>query len=147
MNYGTTSQTTQIKCLGIEDLWGNVYEWVDGIYSSSTRNILTAIYNKDMNDTGSGYQDNGQGATSNIGNYMSKPQGTTGTGFVAKEVNGSTTTYFCDYANLYASFIAYAGGDYGNADGAGVFRLSVDYSASSSNTNVGGRLIKFKTAA
>ena len=147
MNYGTTSQTTQIKCLGIEDLWGNVQEWVDGIYSSSTRNILTAIYNKNMNDTGSGYQDNGQGATSDIGNYMSKPQGTTETGFVAKEFSGSTTTYFCDYAGLYASCIACAGGDYGDTDGAGVFRLHVHYSASDSSASIGGRLIKFKTAA
>ena len=146
MNYGTTSQTTQIKCLGIEDLWGNVFEWVDGIYSSSTRNILTAIYNKDMNDTGSGYQDNGQGALSNIGNYMSRPQGTTETGFVAKEVSGSTTTYFCDSADLYASKVAYAGGSYGNADYAGVFQLTVNSSASKSSAYIGGRLIKFKVA-
>lgn len=146
MNYGTTSQTTQIKCLGLEDLWGNVHEWVDGIFSSSTRNILTAIYNKDMNDTGSGYQDNGQGATVNIGNYMSVPQGTTETGFVAKEVSGSATTYFCDYTYLYASLIAYASGYYGDTDSAGVFVLSVNYSASSSAATVGGRLIKFKTA-
>ena len=146
MNYGTTSQTTQIKCLGIEDLWGNVYEWVDGIFSSSTRNILTAIYNKNMNDTGSGYQDNGQGASSDIGNYMSKPQGTTETGFVAKEVSGSATTYFCDSAYLFASKVASAGGHYSNADNAGVFRLSVNISASYSYANIGGRLIKFKVA-
>lgn len=146
MNYGTTSQTTQIKCLGIEDLWGNVFEWVDGIFSSSTRNILTAIYNKNMNDTGSGYQDNGQGASSDIGNYMSKPQGTTEKGFVAKEVSGSASTYFCDYANLYASRVAYAGGYYGDTDNAGVFLLCVDYSASYAHANIGGRLIKFKTA-
>lgn len=147
MNYGTTSQTTQIKCLGIEDLWGNVYEWVDGIFSSSTRNILTAIYNKNMNDTGSGYQDNGQGASSDIGNYMSKPQGTTEKGFVAKEVSGSASTYFCDYASLYASLVAYAGGYYSDTGSAGVFLLDVGSSASGSGANVGGRLIKFKTAA
>lgn len=147
MNYGTTSQTTQIKCLGIEDLWGNVYEWVDGIFSSSTRNILTAIYNSNMNDTGSGYKDNGQGASSDIGNYMSKPQGTTETGFVPKEVSGSASTYFCDYATLYASYIACAGGNCSNTDIAGVFRLYVYYSASYSLASIGGRLIKFKTAA
>ena len=146
MNYGTTSQTTQIKCLGIEDLWGNVNEWVDGIFSSSTRNILTAIYNKNMNDTGSGYKDNGQGAAANIGNYMNKPQGTTETGFVAKEVSGSASTYFCDYAGLYASSLAAAGGNYGNTGNAGVFRLYVSVSASRSSASIGGRLIKFKTA-
>ena len=146
MNYGTTSQTTQIKCLGIEDLWGNVQEWVDGIYSSSTRNILTAIYNKNMNDTGSGYQDNGQGASSDIGNYISKPHGTTEKGFVAKEVSGSASTYFCDYADLYASRVACAGGRYNGTDDSGVFRLDIDASASNSRAIIGGRLIKFKTA-
>lgn len=147
LNYGTTSQTTQIKCLGIEDLWGNVQEWVDGIFSSSTRNILTAIYNSNMNDTGSGYKDNGQGATTDIANYMSVPQGTTETGFVPKEVSGSATTYFCDCTYLYASKVAYAGGHYGDTVNAGVFLLNVHYSASGSSANIGGRLIKFRVAA
>lgn len=146
MNWGETTGKYQSKCLGIEDMWGNVQEWVDGIYSSSTRNILTAIYNKNMNDTGSGYQDNGQGASSDIGNYMSAPQGTTETGFVAKEVSGSASTYFCDYANLYASRVACAGGHSSYADSAGVFQLNVYSSASYSGAYIGGRLIKFKTA-
>lgn len=147
MNWGEATGKYQSKCLGIEDMWGNVHEWIDGIFSDSVRNILTAIYNKNMNDTGSGYQNNGQGATSNIGNYMSKPQGTTETGFVAKEVSGSTTTYFCDYAYLYASKVAYGGGYYGYADYAGVFLLIVYPYASYADANIGGRLIKFKVAA
>lgn len=147
MNWGETTGKYQSKCLGIEDLWGNVYEWIDGIYYSSTRNILTVIYNKNMNDTGSGYQDNGQGALSNIGNYMSRPQGTTETGFVAKEVSGSASTYFCDYASLDTSCIAYAGGYYGKTDNAGVFLLYVSISASYSGASIGGRLIKFKVAS
>ena len=147
MNWGETTGKYQSKCLGIEDMWGNVHEWIDGIFSDSVRNILTAIYNKNMNDTGSGYQDNGQGALSNIGNYMSRPQGTTETGFVAKEVSGSASTYFCDSAYLSASGLAYAGGSSGDADSAGVFRLGVYYSASDSSAYIGGRLIKFKVAA
>lgn len=147
MNYGTTSQTVQVKCLGIEDLWGNVHEWIDGIFSSSTRNILTALYNTGMNDSGSGYTDHGQGATADIGNYMSVPQGTTETGFVAKTVSGSATTYFCDYAYLSASRVACGGGDYGSTDDAGVFQLDVYDSPSGSGAKVGGRLIKFKVAA
>ncbi|MGN0354395.1 MAG: hypothetical protein ACI4EI_04900, partial [Muricoprocola sp.] len=147
MNYGTTSQTVQVKCLGIEDLWGNVNEWIDGIFLSSTRNILTALYNTNMNDDGSGYTNNGRGATSDIGNYMSVPQGTTETGFVAKAVSGSSTTCFCDYANLRASKVACGGGSYSSTDSAGVFRLGVNDSPSDSDASIGGRLIKFKVAA
>ena len=144
MYYGTTSGTVHVKFAGIEDFWGNVFYFIDGIFSDSSRNILTAFQN--FNDTGSGYTSRGRGATSDIGNYMSKPQGTTETGFIAKEVNGSSTTYFCDYANLNASRLADFGGDWNNGDTAGAFRLSVNRSASYSYSNYGGRLMYLKAS-
>ena len=142
MYYGSTSGTTHVKFAGIEDFWGNIYYFVDGIFSDSSRNILTAFDN--FNDTGSGYTSRGQGATSDIGNYLSKPQGTTETGFIAKEVNGSSTTYFCDYAHLYASRFASFGGSWSNGDYAGAFQLVVSHSASGSDSSYGGRLMYLK---
>lgn len=139
MDYGTTSTTTQMKLFGLEDFWGNIWEWIDGIVTDSTRNILTATDN--FNDSGSGYKNQGQGATSNIGNYMSKPQGKSETGFLAKEVNGSQSTYFCDYAYLYASCVACFGGDWSDGAYAGAFHLAVDYTASASFANVAARLM------
>jgi len=144
MYYGTTSGTVHVKFAGIEDFWGNVFYFIDGIFSDASRNILTAFDN--FNDTGNGYTSRGQGATSNIGNYMSKPQGTTETGFIAKEVNGSTTTHFCDYAYLYASRLAYFGGCWDSGDYAGAFRLAVYRSASSSSSGYGGRLMYLKAS-
>lgn len=144
MYYGTTSGTVHVKFAGIEDFWGNVFYFIDGIFSDSSRNILTAFQN--FNDTGSGYTSRGQGATSDIGNYMSKPQGTTETGFIAKEVNGSSTTYFCDNASLNASRLAYFGGAWDYGDGAGAFRLYVNRSASSSYSYYGGRLMYLKAS-
>lgn len=139
MYYGSTSGTTHVKFAGIEDFWGNLYSWIDGLFSDSNWNILTAFDN--FNDTGSGYTSRGQGATSNIGNWLSKPQGTTETGFIAKEVNGSSTTYFTDYTYLYSSRLPYFGGYWGNGDLAGVFRLYVYYTASISYSSFGGRLM------
>ena len=139
MDYGTISTTTQMKLFGLEDFWGNIWEWIDGIVTDSTRNILTAT--DSFNDSGSGYKNQGQGATSNIGNYMSKPQGTTETGFVAKEVNGSQSTYFCDYAFLCASCVAYFGGDWSSSANAGAFRLYVKAAASYSSASVAARLM------
>ena len=144
MYYGTTSGTVHVKFAGIEDFWGNVYYWIDGLYSDSNRNILTAF--KDFNDTGSGYTSRGQGASSNLSGYMSKPQGTTESGFVAKETNGSTTTYFADYAYLYASGLPCFGGNWNDGDYAGAFRLNVNYSASNSGSNLGGRLMYLKAS-
>jgi hypothetical protein len=83
MYYGTTSGTVHVKFAGIEDMWGNLYWWIDGLFSDSSRNILTAFTS--FNDTGSGYTSRGQGATSNIGNYMSKPQGTSETALLQRK--------------------------------------------------------------
>ena len=139
MYYGSTSGTVHVKFAGIEDFWGNLFWFIDGIFSDASRNILTAF--DSFNDTGSGYTSRGQGATSDIGNYMSKPQGTSETGFVAKEVNGSATTYFTDDADLNASRLPYFGGNWNNGDNAGVFRLDVSYTASYANSYFGGRLM------
>lgn len=139
MDYGTTSSTTRIKLFGLEDFWGNVWEWIDGIVTDSTRNILTATDN--FNDSGSGYTNQGQGATSNIGGYMSVPQGTTKTGFLAKTVGGSATTYFCDYASLYASCVAQFGGYWGDGSYAGAFHLYVSNASSRSSSGIAARLM------
>ena len=139
MFFGETTGKQQMKFLGIEDFWGNLRWWIDGLYSDDNRNIKTAFQN--FNDTGSGYTDRGQGATSNIGNYMSKPQGTSQTGFIAKEVSGSASTYFCDYADLLASCLPPFGGTWSSGSYAGAFSLLVYYSASYSGSSLGGRLM------
>lgn len=139
MFFGETTGKQQMKFLGIEDFWGNLRWWIDGLFSDSNRNIKTAFQN--FNDTGSGYTDRGQGATSDIGNYMSKPRGTSQTGFIAKEVSGSASTYFCDYATLYASCLPTFGGTWNDASHAGAFSLLVHYSASHSSSDLGGRLM------
>ncbi|MBS5822396.1 MAG: phage tail protein [Clostridium argentinense] len=139
MFFGETTGKQQMKFLGIEDFWGNLRWWIDGLFSDSNRNIKTAFQN--FNDTGSGYTDRGQGAISNIGNYMSKPQGTSQTGFIAKEVSGSASTYFCDYAILSASCLPFFGGSWSIASYAGAFYLLVDSSDSDSYSTLGGRLM------
>lgn len=134
-----TDQNHHVKCFGLEDFWGNIWEWIDGCVTNSTRNILTG--NDNFNDSGSGYTDNGQGATANIGHYMSKPQGTTKTGFLAKEVNGSDSTYFCDSATLYDSCVAIFGSYWTDASDGGVFRLHVHYAASYNYVVIAARLM------
>jgi len=139
MFFGETTGKQQMKFLGIEDFWGNLRWWIDGLYSDANRNIKTAFQN--FNDTGSGYTDRGQGTTSSIGNYMSKPQGTSEAGFIAKEVSGSSTTYFADYAYLYADRLPTFGGHRSNTYLAGAFSLNVFYIDWDSDSYSGGRLM------
>lgn len=140
MDYGETTGKLQMKLFGLEDFWGNVWEFIDGIYSDSSRNILTATEN--FNDTGSGYTNQGaSGFSSDTGGYMSKVQGTSEKGFVLKEANGSATTYYSDYAGVYASRLASFGGAWGNGARAGAFPLDVSRSASDSGSAISARLM------
>lgn len=139
MDWGETTGKQQMKLFGLEDFWGNIWEWIDGIVTDSTRNILTATDN--FNDSGSGYTNRGQGATANIGGYMNKPQGTTETGFLAKEVSGSETTYFSDSPYLYASCVARFGGSWGDASHAGAFLLDVANASSDAYALIAARLM------
>ena len=140
MDYGTTSQTQQMKLFGLEDFWGNVYEFIDGIFSDSSRNILTATEN--FNDTGSGYTNQGaSGFSGDTGGWMSKVQGTSEKGFVLKDASGSGTTYYSDYADVSASRLAAFGGYWGVGALAGAFHLYVSLSASDSDSNLSARLM------
>ena len=140
MDYGETTGKLQMKLFGLEDFWGNVWEFIDGIFSDSSRNILTATEN--FNDTGSGYTNQGSsGFSSDSGGWISNVQGTSEMGFVIKGASGSETTYYCDYGSVSASRLAYFGGVWGSGASAGAFRLSVDRSASDSRSDVSARLM------
>lgn len=140
MDFGETTGTLQMKLFGLEDFWGNVYEFIDGIFSDSSKNILTATEN--FNDTGSGYTNQGSsGFSIDNGNYISSVQGTSEMGFIIKGMNGSSSTYYCDYGHLYASRLACFGGDWNYGAYAGAFRLHVYLSASDSYSAVSARLM------
>ena len=79
--------------------------------------------------------------SANIGNYMKLPQGGSKAGFTARDVSGSDSTYFTDYASLYASCLAIFGGGWAYALVAGAFLLVVHYAFSFSNASVGCRLM------
>ena len=138
-----TGGKKQIKCLGIEDFWGNIFQWVDGITTDSSRRLCVCHIPGSFSDSTSGTNINviASGVSSDIGNYLSKVQGSTDGGFVAKEVSGSDSTYFCDSANLNASCVACFGGNWSSGAGAGAFFLRVNYSASSAYSNIGSRLM------
>lgn len=140
MDFGETTGTLQMKLFGLEDFWGNVWEFIDGIYSDSSRNILTATEN--FNDTGSGYTNRGaSGFSSDTSKWISDVQGTSEMGFVIKGTSGSSSTYYCDWCILFASCLAYFGGSWNVGDYAGAFYFFVSLSASNSSSNISARLM------
>lgn len=137
-----TDQKHHVKLFGLEDFWGNIFEWIDGIVTDSSRNVLTGT--DAFNNKGSGYDNNGNaGSSSNVGGWMSRPNGTTELGFIIKESSGSETTYFSDYATLNVGSVASFGGDWeaGTTAMAGAFLLCVGGSTSPEGSDVAGRLM------
>lgn len=146
MDYRETSGIKHVKLFGIEDFWGNLQEWIDGIVlkekDSSTITLLTTTTG--FNNSGTDYEIETEMADS-VG-YMRKPKGTTETGFVINETGGSTTTYFCDCAKVRCydsttNYVASFGGNWDSGSDAGIFCLLADKSTYESFVSVGARLM------
>lgn len=138
MDFGSSDAYTQMKFLGIEDFWGNLYQWIDGLVASGDGNALVATTG--FNDDGNGYTDKGFVSQGN-GGYLKAPQGTNDLGFMFHTGGGSSTTYFSDYAYFYAGCVPCFGGCFDGDAVAGAFRLSVDYDASGAYDGIGARLM------
>lgn len=138
IDFGETTGRQQMKFLGIEDFWGNLYYWIDGLVSSSDFHALTATTN--FNDSGAGYNDLGQIAESDIFGYMKIPQGTNELGFIPQVGGASETTYFTDSANFKSGRVPYFGG-YKDELGTGAFKLYVGAQVSEKGSYCGGRLM------
>lgn len=143
MCYGNpNSGDDRMKLFGLEDLWGNVYQFISGLYSNSNRNLLTTTDNFSVDTSASAWEYNvSSDVTSNIEGFMKESQGANNGGFVLKVANGSSATYYSDYALLYASSFPFVGGHWNGGDFAGVFYCSVINSASISYAYLGSRLM------
>lgn len=131
----------QVKCFGIEDFWGNVNEWVDGIHSNlgNTFSISTCTDEFSNNSsTGGPAITNVSGSSSG---YMKQPIGSTEAGFIAASGGGSATTYFSDYTSLSSDSFAIFGGAYNEGDKAGMFSLNIKYNNEHSYATNGARLM------
>lgn len=137
MNFGEVTGKQQVKFCGIEDFWGNVLYFIDGIICSTSRNILIGTQN--FSDTGSGYINYGQGATTDIGGYTSDVQGTSETGFIVSVPNGSSTTHYTDNGFLYGSALPLFGGSWAQGSAVGAFRLNLTENAGTKNASIGAR--------
>lgn len=127
----------------IEDLWGNVYDWCDGIYFSDAT-IYGILNPANYSDTSNGTNIGTRPASSN---YISAYNTPTALGFewalYPSAVSGSATTYVCDYCSYSSSgVVLYCGGYYYQDQYRGLFYLNGNYSASYTSAGIGCRLQK-----
>ena len=143
MNYGSEDAVTQIKFNGIEDFWGNLYQWVDGYVAGEHGSDEILLADGNFNDTGAGYTAHPlpPGALDN-GGYISGIVGDNIAGFTPALFDGSESTYYSDYGSFYAGCLPLFGGFAwsGGAD-AGAFQLGVSGSAGDAAPVLGARLL------
>lgn len=138
--FGETTGKYQMKIFGIEDFWGNLFQWVDGLFYDNSYNISTTY--KSYNDTGENYLfRNSSGLSSDFsGGYITSSRGNTQTGFIIlKASSGSESTYYADFGCLYHNCSFYFGGRWNDGSNSGVFRQG-NISQSGAGKYVGSRL-------
>lgn len=143
MDFGSkTLKTKHMRLFGIEDFWGNLYQFVKCLTTNGNRDIIYSW----SEDSGENVEATpvtiSSGYTSNFSGYPPKyVQGTTDAGFLPRTTStGSTSTYWPDYCGLCASCVLYVGGDYSVDLNAGPFCAYLSFSASSSSSALGARL-------
>ena len=137
---GGTSKTQQMAFFWIQNLWGNMYQFVGGAKTDSNRRLMTSTGYSSVTDSDFDKTALSPSLSSSLNGYVSKVVGTTDAGFFPAECSGAATTYFADYGYVYPSNFPYVGGCYDNGDYAGPFDAYFDYSATNTHTVVGSRL-------
>jgi len=134
--YWTSSSTQQVKLFWLEDWWWNVNEFMDGCYFDASKNLTVDKTNSIFQS--SAYSTNLWVASSW---YMKTIDGSNDGMFRnTSDSAWSSTTYYADGSNSYASRGLRAGGNWGDGADAGAFYVYYA-SASSASANSGARLM------
>lgn len=124
----------------VENLWGNVRQWVDGFNANGTTAYYCTDPSKYADDTATGY--------TNIGTLPAdgwiKDLTVTDTGLlIPKTTGGSETTYIPDCMWSYSGGwrILVVGGDCSDGANAGLLYFRAQYDSSDSSLSVSARLL------
>lgn len=124
MDWGDTASMFQhVKLFGVEDMWGNICEWADGLRVQDSV-LLTST--DGFNTAGTGYENQGSLGSTQTGTLLiHTPQGTTEKGFIAKTlipISQPNYNYgFCDMSGVGNNVVALYGGAYPDRENAGIF--------------------------
>ena len=133
------SNEQQMAFFWIQNLWGNIFQFVGGAKTDSSYKLMTSTGYSSVNDSDFDKKSLG-GPASRIPGYISKVVGTTDAGFFPAEYSGAETTYFADRGGVNTSTFPVVGGGCDGGGDAGPFCAGFAYSATSANANIGSRL-------
>lgn len=123
----------------IENLWGNVSQWVDGFNANGTTAYYCTDPSKYADDTATGYTKIG---TLPASGYIKDLTVTDNGLLIPKTTGGSETTYIPDYMWSSSGWrVLFVGGYWGNGSSAGLLCFSAGYTSSGSDSGISARLL------
>ena len=149
----TSATTTSVNYRGIENMWGNIWKWVDGIniHGNGSQRGGVPYVCTDMNFNDSKNTDNYESVGFTVANtdgyakYFGYGNEKYDWVFMISTVGGSATNAIGDYfyktTNLNGYRAALLGGAWSNSSNAGVFYWNLKNVASNRSRNVGVRLM------
>ena len=138
---GWNTTTMQNRFFGIEDVFGNVYDWCDGVTFDGATIYSTVNYNH-FTDGTSNMVNSGSRATSN--GYISALTYNAAQPFLnyPSAASGGETQYYCDYEWYSSSGVVLnVGGGWSYGAGAGLWCSDGSRGALGSLSSRGGRLV------
>lgn len=142
MNYGKPYLSVdRVKLFGLEDFWGNINQWVCGLYADNNGNLLTTTDNFGTGTSASQWEYSIDSRNTAGGGYIDRVQGNNDGGFINSTITGSATTYFSDYGAFRKNRFLYVGGNWESSNFAGIFCGYISDSASDFYTSLGSRLM------
>jgi hypothetical protein len=138
-----TTYDAGIQYRYIEGLWSNVRDWCDGIYFN-VASVYVIKNPSNFSDTTGGVLVGSRPTTPNYISSWNVPN-VNGLEYALypSAVDGTDSTYVCDYCGYYSSGVVLSvGGGYGRDQGCGLFCLDGYYAASYADASIGCRLVK-----
>ena len=123
----------------IENLWGNVYQWVDGFNANGTTVYYCTDPSKYADDTATGYTKIG---TLPASGYIKDLIVTDNGLLIPKTTGGSETTYIPDYMWSSSGWrVLCVGGDWSYGANAGLLCFFANNASSNPNSSISARLL------
>ena len=128
-----------VQYRGIENLWGNVYQWVDGFNADGTTAYYCTDPSKYADDTATGYTKIG---TLPASGWIKDLTVTDNGLLIPKTTGGSGSTYIPDYAySSSGGHVLCVGGYWGSGSDAGLLYFDAGSASSYSSSSLSARLM------
>ena len=128
---GANGNSQSINFWGLENWWGNKYEWID--------NVVVNSYNWEITEPDGTVRKPGKAGSSS--NYITKMMFGDCCDLIPTAASGSETTGFCDYyyGSSSSARVVLRSDSYSNTSG-GVACVNANYDSSDTNSSYGSRL-------